>query len=261
MMKENPFHANYGVMVALDTSDPREIEYIVDICDRNYGVVAIKVGSVVLISYGLPAIRKKLREMTDLPLIYDHQKMGVCPPAPDYDVDDDGIKQGESFGRLLGESKVDGGIIYPLGGPRVQDSFTNSFRDNNVEPFLLGRFTCDGHLQKEGGVFSDDVPERIYSRAAESGVEYYIMPGNRPEETEGFVNLVIEKLSENGHDITPKICLPGFGEQGGSVKEVFKRTQGLPSYAIIGPMDCFDPSKLEEANEHVKRYCDEAMGF
>jgi len=269
----NLFGRKHGVIMALDMHERDLIEHVVDICNETQGVVALKMGMIPVMQYGLPRTVELLRGLTDLPLIYDHQKMGVCPATPESDLDDDGLKQARFFGGILGKCKVDGGIIYPTGDflvPEshepipyesdlsVQRAFTDSFRGNGVEPFLLGRFTCDGHLRGEGGILPDDMPEKIYRRTAEAGIECYIMPGNRPEETEGFVDLVTGILPA---DTTPKICLPGFGSQGGTVKEAFRATRGLPSYAIIGPCDCFDLSERGRVADHVRRYCDEALAF
>jgi orotidine-5'-phosphate decarboxylase len=258
MKRQNMFRSDYGVMVALDMGRKDDMLYVVEVCNETPGVVALKAGSIPVLSMGFDDVVPTLRGATDLPLIYDQQKMGVCPPAPELDLDDDGIKQGVFWGETLGRFGFEGGIVYPAGGPKVQDTFTRSLRENGVEPFILGRFTCNGHLQKEGGFYRDDMPEMIYRRAAESGVGYYIMPGNRPEETRGFAEFVRSVLPSGAR---PRICMPGFGKQGGTIGKAFMATEGLPSYAIIGPIDCFDISERGRIREHLGRYCAEALAF
>lgn len=262
----NLFSLGHGVVMALDMGY-REISPIVDICNGTYGVVALKIGMIPMLSAGLPAIVRDLRGMTDLPLIYDHQKMGRTPPKPDDPAERnvfedafgmDGLEEGRFFGELLGELGIEGGIIFPLGGPRVQASYTDHFRRNGVIPFVLGRPTWDGVLEKEGGLFRNEAPDRIYAQAAQSGVEYYIMPGNRPGEVAGFISLIRGILPDGSK---PKICLPGYGKQGGTVREAFRATAGLPSYAIIGPADCFDMSERDKVRGHIRRYCEEALEF
>jgi hypothetical protein len=263
------FGLKYGAIMAIDLSSMDDIEFVADLCNKTEGIVAIKFGMIPILSIngGVGGIAKILQGLTDLPLIYDHQKMGITPPMPDdpahracfLDMHGmDGIAEGEFFGKLLGENGINAGIIYPLGGPKVQDSYTNEFRRNNVIPIILGRPTWDGEFQREGGIISDEVPKLIYDRASRSKVEYYIMPGNRPGETSQFVELVMDNLDE---ETTPKICLPGYGDQGGTVRQAFNATLGLPSYAIIGPCDCFDISDRTQVAEHVKKYCDEALSF
>jgi hypothetical protein len=277
-MDRNLFSQGHGVIMAIDTREMDDIRYIVDVCNENTGITALKIGGLFMgLWFGVRQSAEMLRSMTRLPLIYDGQKLGVNPPIPDTTEgrairDDmyggmDGVDEGEFYGRLIGEAGIDGGIAYPCGDfivpaspndARVQRSFTDSFRRNNVTPFILGRPTWKGVLRSEGGFFPDDMPEKIYRGAAESGVEYYIMPGNRPDETRRYVDIVRAVLPA---EVVPKICMPGFGKQGGRIETAFAATRGLPSYAIIGPCDCFDITDRQKVAEHIRRYCGETLAF
>jgi orotidine-5'-phosphate decarboxylase len=266
---EDLFDRDYGVIMALDMYEKDELRFVVDVCNNTPGVVALKVGSIPAL-HGLPHIIPWLRERTDLPFIYDGQKLGIMPPFPKdpqlrASFEDmfhmDGIQRGDFYGKLLGKLGVEAGIVYPLGGSRVQRSFTHRFKDNGVVPILMGRATWNGDLEGEGGLlpFPTDTPKKIYRRAAHAGVSHYIMPANRPDEVRRFVNPIINDLGDD--DITPRICMPGYGTQGGTIGDAFEATQGLPSYAIIGPADCFDLSDRPGVEEHVKRYCGETQEF
>ena len=79
----NLFGRKHGVIMALDMHERDLIEHVVDICNETQGVVAIKVGMIPAMHYGLPSTVELLRELKDLPLIYDHQKIGVCTAAPE----------------------------------------------------------------------------------------------------------------------------------------------------------------------------------
>lgn len=259
-MKGNMFHLGYGVILAIDVSGMDGIKMLVEVGEELEGVVGYKPGALSLLcSNGLPSLSKEMRKITGKPLIMDWQKL-----VPDYPMEEPTrealIESAKGFSNILKRAKIQGAVIYPsltAFDPLPQTVYTERIAEKGVEPFVVGRFTSDGGLIKEGGVLPDNTPELIYEQAAKEGVKYFIMPGNRPEEVGGFMELVLKNMPVP----EPEIGMPGHGLQGGTIKEGFKSTLGYPTYAIIGPVDCIDMTDKNSIKESLKPYCDEALGF
>ena len=72
---------SHGIVLALDMESLDEMKRVVERTSAVQGIVGFKVGLTAALRLGLPAAVKHLRAVTDLPLIYDHQKAG--PDVPD----------------------------------------------------------------------------------------------------------------------------------------------------------------------------------
>lgn len=238
------FKSDYGVIVALDYNHIGEAKRVIDIASDIDGVVGYKTGCSLALERGLPRAISELRHCTDLPLIYDHQKMHA-----------EDEEDAEPFVRILKESCVDGGIFFANVNPHVQKVFTECFLREGVTPFVLARATWDGVLVSEGGIMIDEAPGNNYRAAAIDGVEYFIMPGNRPREVRKYVKIVKKNIPKG----SPTICMPGFGSQKGEIRTAFEAAYPFPSYAIIGPADCIDGANESRTRDDIKRYSDEAL--
>jgi hypothetical protein len=252
------FREKHGAMVAIDTAEMDYIRMLVE-AGEELGASCYKIGAAAALTYGLGKVVGECRRITDKPLINDPQKL-----VPDYDwTEPTEERMAEEAGRIaktVADSGVDGMIIYPLLTflyTKPQTVYTRALRREGVEPFVLGRFTVDGHLQKEGGIAPDDTPSLIYSQAENERVRYFIMPGNRPDEVERFVDIVWKRMNA-----LPSTCLPGYGTQRGRITRAFRAARPCPSYAIIGPMDCFSlTAGKDRLKEGMKPYVDEALSF
>src|SRR3989338_7239044 len=107
--------------------------------------------------------------------------------------------------------------------------------------------TCgiDGIAPRVGGemthpdffdYINDAAPEKIYSAASLMGVEFFVVPGTKPER--------MKEIS--GSFPGKKFCFPGIGTQGGDLAKAFESIDG-PSYAIIGSAICDSAKPAESA--------------
>src|SRR6056297_531051 len=75
------FRTTHGIVPALDSPDLDEVRRVVEASTGVEGVVAYKLGLTMVLRYGLAEAVRVLREVTELPILYDHQKAG--PDVPD----------------------------------------------------------------------------------------------------------------------------------------------------------------------------------
>src|SRR5258708_30579354 len=75
------FRVSHGILPALDMDSLDQMARVVETTTRIAGVVGYKVGLTATLRLGLEGAIKLLRAVSDLPLIYDHQKAG--PDVPD----------------------------------------------------------------------------------------------------------------------------------------------------------------------------------
>lgn len=69
------------------------------------GIEGYKIGLALGLTFGLTKIVAVIREFTDLPIIYDHQKAGNDIP-----------EMGKTFAMVVADSGVDSAILFPFGG-------------------------------------------------------------------------------------------------------------------------------------------------
>ncbi len=181
-----------GIIIALDTSDIDLIKRIVETGSLIKGITGFKIGLEAAISQGLKTIVKIIKNVSDKPVIYDHQKaMNDVPHI------------GRGFARVLREAGVDAAIGFPHAGPRTMATWAEALRGEGVTPIIGGEMTHEGYLRSEGGYICDDAPERIYSEALELGVEHFVLPGNKVDKALKYAEIIARKVKD------PVFLLPG----------------------------------------------------
>lgn len=231
------FEKSHGVIVACDVRSIEELKnLVISTADIN-GIVGYKLGFILGLRYGLPDVVSLLKDNSDLPVIYDHQKAGTDIP-----------QMGEDFAVVMKMSGIDSAIIFPQAGPETEEAFIAALKKENIVPMVHGEMTSK-FLQMEGGFVADNAPERIYELAAHLGVEYFVAPGNKPAS--------IKKYAELLSVVNPKFCMPGIGRQGGDIKTAFEACGGFDAYAIIGSAII----KSGNIRNAAKKICEEAMKF
>jgi orotidine-5'-phosphate decarboxylase len=206
------FTTPYGIIVACDVKTLDQMKILMDFTSGVECVVGYKIGFMLGLLNSLPKTIEVARESTDLPIIYDYQKAGSDIP-----------QMGEEFADVMKQSKVDSAIIFPQAGPKTEEAFIKALQKKGVIPMIGGEMTHEKYLSKDGGFIEDSAPERIYEIAEKLGVEYFIVPGNKPDK--------IKKYSEVLS--SPKLCFPGIGRQGGDLEAALSACTGS-GYAIIG---------------------------
>ncbi len=209
--------AERGIIIAADVSTTDELSKLAELGNQVEEVVAIKVGFLLALRYSLPVVVETISKVSSLPVIYDHQKAATDIPA-----------MGKPFAETCYNAGINGIIIFPQAGPKTMMSFIEAIREVGATPIVGGVMTHPAFLRSENGYIDDLAPSEIYRKAAENGVDHFVLPGNRPELILKHINeisQVVERVS---------ILMPGIGTQGGQINEAFGAAGENRCYAIVG---------------------------
>jgi len=206
-----------GIIIAADVATIEECQCLAELGNQAPEIVAIKVGFSLALRYGLPLVVKSVREVSSLPVIYDHQKAATDIPA-----------MGRSFAQICRDAGIEGVIFFPQAGPKTLEAFVSAAFDSHLTPAVGLVMTHPAYLQSEGGFIADNAPEFICQLAMNLGVRAFVLPGTKPD--------VVKRFAEGPlNSIKPAaIMMPGIGSQGGSLKEAFWAAKGHRPFAIIG---------------------------
>jgi orotidine-5'-phosphate decarboxylase len=225
------FRYKHGIVVACDVKNLDKLEKLIKMTCGVDGIVGYKIGAILALKYGLSDVVKKISSHTNLPILYDHQKLGTDIPE---------ISGGEIL-KVCKEAGIDAVIIFPEGGPETLKSTISGSDDpklretvkgcfgHGLVPIVGGEMTHKKYLVSEGGYISDDAPQRIYVDSARLGVEYFVIPGTKLDKMKNYCTL-LEKI------VKPNFLFPGIGKdyQGGDITAAFKVVHPHNSYAIVG---------------------------
>lgn len=229
------FNKKYGLIVACDVNNFSTLEMLArDLGDLNF-ITGFKIGMHLTLKSGLFKTVEAVKEHTQKPIIYDHQKYGTDIPD---------VCGGEIL-KMIRKAGVDGLIIFPQSGIETLKATVKGCRKYGLTPIVGGVMTHKGFLVNEGGYIDDQATERIYMDAAKLMVKYYILPGNRIELMKKFKENILRFVSE------PKILFPGVGlGQKGDIRVAFQTTLPVPSYAIVG-RSIYRSNNVKEAAENI----------
>jgi orotidine-5'-phosphate decarboxylase len=212
------FKGNIGIVPALDVDTPEQLNLVVRETCKVRGVVGYKVGLTSVLRFGLTEAVRRLRGITDLPLLYDHQKAG--PDMPDMAV---------RFAALCKEAGVDGLILFPVAGPTAVDRFVGESIKAGIIPIVGGEIPVPDYCVSGGGYMADDALNRILERAADDKADHFVLPAHDSAKVKGWCRW----LAANVEDST--VFLTGFGPLGGSINTAFAAASGIRRrFAIVG---------------------------
>lgn len=177
------------------------------------GVGAYKIGFELVIPFGVDKVVKTIRRITNLPIIYDHQKAGTDVP-----------EMGEKF--MMACRGVDAVILFPQAGPETEAAWIKAAQDAKMKVIVGGEMTHQAFLKEAGGFIGDDAPKRIYEIAASMGVADFVVPGNKPDKVAEYKRIIENKIKE------PVFYSPGLITQGGKISDLAKKLDRW--HAIIG---------------------------
>ena len=232
------FRTKHGIIVALDAETLDACKRTVDATTAVEGVVGYKLGMTTALRLGLAEAVRQLRDHTDLPLLYDHQKAGP-------DVFDMAAK----FAALCAEAKVDGLILFPTAGPRAVEGFVTETIRQGLLPLVGGDLPFADYNVSGGGYVADDALERIIDRAVEFGANHFVIPGNKTDKLRHHSERLKEKLR------APVFVVPGIGPLGGRIGELVAAANGCSVYGVVGRAVYGAPDQAMAARALV----DEAM--
>ena len=217
MIMDLRFPADSGVIPALDIEAVDELQRLVEMTHDIEGIIGYKLGVVGALRLGLRGAAQAVRDLTDLPIIYDHQKAG--PDIPD---------MAGKYVSICRDAGVHGLILFPLAGERSVREFVGHAQREGLDPIVGGALPFVEYYVSGGGYVADDVLERIFALSVTLGVADFVVPANDPE----AVGRHVETLKA-GVD-RPGVFLPGIGALGGSIGEAFAAAAGCRRYAVVG---------------------------
>lgn len=223
-----------SIIIACDFDS---LEKLKEIISNSYDMDMVggyKIGFGLALKYGLPNVASIIRNLTEKPIIYDHQKGGT-----------DVLHTAKIFSKIMKESMIDYAIIFPLSGPSVERAWIEELRANNIIPIVGGIMTVHDFLANAGGFIKSEGPLEIYRIAVELKVRDFVLPGNNLEILKHYKK-VIDSMIED-----PIYYLPGLGAQGGDLK-LCSKIMEKNWHAIIG-RSIYDSRNIREAIiEHYK---------
>lgn len=204
---------NKSVIPACDVTLEKLKQLVKETCSVE-GIGAYKIGFQLVIEHGMKKVVETIREFTDIPIIYDHQKAGT-------DIPDVGVKF------ITACKGVNAVILFPQAGPITEKKWIEAAKEQGMGVIVGGEMTHPGFLAADDGFISDSAPKRIYEIAASLGVRDFVVPGNKPEKILAYKKL-FEELG-----IKPVLYSPGLVAQGGEITESAKAA-GDSWHAIVG---------------------------
>lgn len=209
--------AEAGIIPALDLDDAERLKRIVAATCEVEGVVGYKLGAVIALRLGLGPAIEIVRQLSDLPVLYDHQKAGTDIPA-----------MSDGFTKACRDAGADGLVLFPLAGREAVRQFAARTRQRGMTPLVGGELPYPEYRARHGGFVHDGALGRILDEATVAGVDHVIIPANEPRKVRRHIGKVQERLAR------PSVFLPGIGTLGGSIDAAFGAAEGCRRYAIIG---------------------------
>lgn len=210
----NIIKLNKSVIPACDVSSLEALEKLVKQTSEVKGIGGYKIGFELVIPFGIKKVVETIRNHSDLPIIYDHQKAGTDIPD-----------MGEKFMKAC--EGVDAVIIFPQAGPETERKWIESAKNQGLGVIVGGEMTHPKFLENDGGFILNNAPKTIYEIAVSLGVTNFVVPGNKP----GKIIEYKQFLESKG--VKPVFYSPGLITQGGDLTES-ARAAGNSWHAIIG---------------------------
>ena len=161
-------------------------------------VYGFKIGFPLSLRFGLPRVVDQIRQHSEKPIIYDHQKAATDIPDT-----------GKLFAEALNMAGVNEAILFPQAGPATLRAWLEALVEHGIKVIVGGIMTHANYLVSEGGYLDDNHMLAVYRHAADMGVRAFVVPLTRPQ----TVQRIAETLSELTYC---EFYSPGFGTQGGS---------------------------------------------
>lgn len=203
-----------SIIPSCDVSDLTKLKNLVKETCSVEGISAYKIGLELCIPYGICQVVDTIRKMSDLPIIYDHQKAATDIP-----------ELGEKFVNAV--KGVDAVILFPFTGPETEKAWIKACKKAKLGVIVGGEMTHKGFLDSEQGFIKETAPLKIYEIAAKLGINDFVVPGNKPEKIRMY------KAFLEARGIKPILYSPGLITQGGNLTESAKAA-GNNWHAIIG---------------------------
>ncbi len=193
-MTEKLIPYDKSIIVAADIH-PKDLREVVSKTYNVKGIGGYKVGMQLTLRQSLEATVKTIREFTDLPVIYDHQK-GGCDTS---DV-------GEKFAEICKEAGINGVILFPLTGSKTEKDWIKAAQDQGLTVIIGAHMIQPEFFVSDDGWIDDAAPEKIFRIAAEHGVKNFVLPGSKLELIQKYTALFNELIGKDKYTV----YLPGI---------------------------------------------------
>ncbi len=234
-LEQKIIDSDRSVIPACDVETLEKFELLIKQTANIKGIGGYKIGFELGLNYGLPKVVEVARNLTDKPLIYDHQKAGTDIPDT-----------GKNFAKVVKKAGVDAVILFPQAGPETERAWIYHALDNGLKVIVGGRMTHPAYTVSEGGFITDEGALEIYRIAARAGINDFVVPGNKPE----VIKKIREVVETEGAD--PIFYAPGFIAQGGSISDSAK-VAGDKFHGIVG-RGIYEKSDMRQAAiEHTSQ--------
>ncbi|WP_322516117.1 hypothetical protein SR870_00570 [Rhodopseudomonas palustris] len=207
-----------GIVPALDIDSHEQLEFVVRETSKREGVAGYKLGLTSVMRFGLKESMRRLRDLTDLPILYDHQKAG--PDMPDMAV---------KYTAMCKDADVDGLILFPVAGPTAVDGFVGEAIRANIVAVVGGEIPVPDYGVSGGGYMLDDALDRILVRAVANKADHFVLPAHDLGKIGRWSTWIAANVT------SPVVLLTGFGALGGSIETSFAASAVCPRrFAIVG---------------------------
>ena len=234
-MTERIIPLDKSVIVAADIKFSKLTELIEDTY-LTEGIGGYKIGLTLALEKGLPGAVGKIKNKTNLPIIYDHQKGGNDIP-----------ELGFKFAKVSKDSGVDAVILFPFVGPKSESDWIHACQDAGLGVIVGAHMTHKDFLKSQGGFIQDNIPDKIFTIAAENGVRDFVIPGNNVLLVRHYKELFDSLLGKDNFTL----YAPGFITQGGVISE-FANVAGDKWHAIVG-RDIYNAPDIRSAAREITR--------
>ena len=225
-----------GIVPALDLQTVDALERVVEATCQVEGIVEYKLGAHAVLHIGLFQAVAAIRAITDIPVIYDHQKAGADMPD-----------SARGFVEICAGSGISGLILFPVAGPTAVHQFVSHSVSAGLKPVVGGHIPVPDYAVSGGGFMADDSLDRIIALAAESGARAFVLPANEPDSIRRRAAWMLE------HVTGPELYVTGIGPLGGSLVDSFAAAEGVAIHrAVIGRRICAAPDPGEAARSLVE---------
>ena len=210
------------IIPALDVGKEQALELVRKLDEVPELLAGLKVGSLLVYENGKGIIRE-IKDLTDVPIIFDGQKFGTDIP----DIAAEQVK-------LFASAGVDQIIACPMGaGPKTLEAFTKSCFANQVIPVCVVEMT-----HPQANVYLRTfVAGSILKNALEFGIRNFVYPATKPGTLEIHKMIMSDATMGTKENITLKAT--GFKVQGGSLPklQVLGVTEFIVGRAIYNDKD------------------------
>jgi orotidine-5'-phosphate decarboxylase len=205
-----------SIIVACDVISLKSLDDLVSSTCDIAKIGGYKVGFALGLEHSLKRVVRTIKDRTDKPIMYDHQKGGTDVPHT-----------GALFADVMAEAGIDYAILFPFSSPSAESAWIDALLKRSVTPIVGAMMTIPDFLNSKGGFWDPSTIGRIIEIACSKGVTDFVLPGNKPDQARMLRSTIESAVPK------PSYYLPGIGIQGGEISSV-SEVMGQRWHAIVG---------------------------